>query len=86
MPTYEVTIPIAGSITFQIEAKSREVAKATAFATDSEQGDLEWEMYEHIASGHVLHAPINNVIVTLIDDKINDYRNVIDELSDESQE
>jgi hypothetical protein len=73
MALYEVTIPIAGSITFQIEAESREAAKATAFATDSElrirsnKGDLEWEMYEHIASGHVLHAPINNVIVTLLE-------------------
>ena len=71
MALYEVTIPIAGSITFQIEAESAAKAREAAFGTNigSNKGDLEWEMYDHIASGHVLHAPINNVIVTLLENE-----------------
>ena len=43
MALYEVKIPIAGSITFEIEADSESNAITEAFNTDADKGDVEWD-------------------------------------------
>jgi hypothetical protein len=43
MALYEVNIPIAGSITFEIEADSESDAITEAFNTDADKGDVEWD-------------------------------------------
>jgi hypothetical protein len=43
MALYEVNIPIAGSITFEIEADSESDAITKAFNTDADKGDVEWD-------------------------------------------
>ena len=68
MALYEVKIPIAGSITFEIEADSESDAIVEAFNTDADKGDVEWDTFEKISSGNILYAPLNKVKVFLLDD------------------
>lgn len=64
---YIVTIPIAGSISFEVEAEDEAGAKEAAwdlFGDEGpEAGQLEWELLDHIVEGNVLHAPCNDVTV-----------------------
>lgn len=72
MALYAVKIPIAGSITFEIEADSEKEAIATAFNTDADEGEVEWDTFKQIVSGNILQAPLNRVKVSLLDDGIED--------------
>ena len=65
---YIVSIPIAGKITFLVEAESEEEAVKKAWDADPDLGDAEWEMMEHICEGNVLYASYNDVKVELEDE------------------
>ncbi len=60
---YYVTIPIAGSANFLVEATSEDDAKKKAWeAIDKgEEPEIEWEYHERIVSGNVLHASCNEI-------------------------
>lgn len=58
MKTYLVTIPIAGHISFEVEAENEEAAKEAAWATDSKHGEVTWDMLDTFAQGNVCHCPI----------------------------
>lgn len=68
MATYTVSIPIAGAIHVQVEAKSESEAKERAWEKINEEagdaGDVEWEFFDVITEGNVSHAPLNEVGVS----------------------
>jgi hypothetical protein len=55
--TYIVTIPIAGHISFEIEAETEEAAIQSAWDADPDNGDVTWEMLESFGQGNVCHCP-----------------------------
>lgn len=57
MSTYQVTMPIAGHIIFEIEAESEKEAIEKAWETDASEGELSWEMMEQFNQGNVCHCP-----------------------------
>ncbi len=57
MKTYIVTIPIAGHISFNIEAENADAAKELAWNTDSEHGEVTWDMLDTFGQGNVCHCP-----------------------------
>lgn len=69
---YTVAIPIAGSVSIEVEAVDEEAAIAEAWeAYGSVEGDreeagqrIEWEAYETLSEGNVLHASQNEIEVT----------------------
>lgn len=65
--TYCVIIPIAGSITIDVEADDEDGARDAAWEKISEEGekagDVTWEYFDKLTSGNVLYAPINEVEV-----------------------
>ena len=65
MSKYNVSIPIAGSIAFQVEASSEKEAIEIAFQTDIEEGDVEWEMYETLCQGNVLSPRQNKIEISI---------------------
>jgi hypothetical protein len=54
---YIVTIPIAGHISFEIEAETEEAAIKAAWDADTDNGDVTWEMLESFGEGNVCHCP-----------------------------
>lgn len=67
MKTYEVTLPIAGIAYITVQAESEEDAIAKAMEEVSRDDIEEWEAFERIVSGNVLHAPINDAEAVEID-------------------
>jgi len=67
MKTYEVEIPIAGSICIEVEAEDREAAIKAAWESidinGEGAGEITWEYYEQITRGNVLYAPLNEIEV-----------------------
>jgi len=61
---YLVSIPIAGSIHFEIEAESKTEAEEKAWEMDPDDGEVEWEMHRVICAGNVLHVAQNEVEVS----------------------
>jgi hypothetical protein len=59
-------MPIAGTITFAINADSEKAAIEAAAHLDAEQGEMEWDICNPIVSGHVLYAPLNKANATLL--------------------
>lgn len=57
MKTYVVTIPIAGHISFEIEAEDEKAAEKAAWGSDVKEGDLSWDMLESFGEGNVCHCP-----------------------------
>jgi hypothetical protein len=69
MKTYLVTFPIAGHLSFEVEAESEEQAKDMAYELEAEKGELEYEILEKFNSGNVCHCPSPwETDVYLIDD------------------
>ena len=72
MAKYTVAIPIAGSISIDVEADDEEAAIAEAWeAYGTVEGDreeagqrLEWEAYETMTDGNVNHFGQNEIEVT----------------------
>lgn len=65
---YYVSIPIAGTATFEVEAANAKAAKKKVWdvvESDAEP-DVEWEYFETLCDGNVLHASVNEIAVTLI--------------------
>lgn len=62
-----VSIPIAGAIHVEVEAKSQDEAIEAAWAKvdeapkPDEVGEIEWEYMNHITTGNVCHAPLNSI-------------------------
>ena len=69
---YRVTHPIAGHVTVEVEANSRQEAiekTPDAFfeMSDDEQAEsLQWDWHEKIAEGHVLYAELNEVEIEVL--------------------
>lgn len=70
MSKYIVSIPIAGSVTVEVEADSAKAAKDAAWqkvdefdSEDDENFDITWEFFECITEGNVSHAPLNEIDV-----------------------
>ena len=57
MNTYIVTIPIAGHITFEIEAETPAEAESKAWAAPTEEGDVSWEMLNSFGRCNVCSCP-----------------------------
>ena len=58
MKTYIVTIPIAGHVSFEVEAENEDAAKTAAWAMDAgTEGELSWETLETFGRGNVCHCP-----------------------------
>jgi hypothetical protein len=65
--SYTVIIPIAGSISIEVEAEDKAKAIDAAWAKIDEQasdaGEVEWEFLTRIAEGNVCYAPVTNTRV-----------------------
>jgi len=63
MARYSVEIPIAGSMTIEVEADSEESAIEAGWARFHEEGpdafDVSWEALSHVTNGNVCSAPCN---------------------------
>lgn len=57
MKTYIVTIPIAGHISFEVEAENETAAKDAAWNSETDQGELTWGMLDCFGHGNVCHCP-----------------------------
>jgi hypothetical protein len=59
MKTYIVTIPIAGHVSFEVEAENEDSAKAAAWEKDptSKDAELSWEQLETFGRGNVCYCP-----------------------------
>lgn len=68
MNTYRVSIPIAGSASFEVEAASAREAKKKVWEVLEEgvEPEVEWEYFETICDGNVLHPLMNEVEVQRI--------------------
>jgi hypothetical protein len=68
MKKYLVAIPIAGTFYIEVEAENAEDAKDVAFdkvgVDGPEAGTAEWEFFERITTGNILHAPQNEIYAT----------------------
>jgi len=66
--TYVVSVPIAGAIHIQVKAKSESEARHLAWERINDDGpdagDVEWEFFDALTEGNVLHAPLNEVEVS----------------------
>lgn len=64
--TFVVSIPIAGTVSFEVEAEDEETAKAAAWAKieGGEDGEVTWEFFETLVDGNCLNVPQNEVEVT----------------------
>ena len=63
MKRYNVSIPIAGTITFNVEAEDEKEAIEKAWDGSIDDGELEYELYEHLAEGNVRHFWNNDIEV-----------------------
>lgn len=68
MPTYTVSIPLAGAIHIEVEAENAKAAKDAAWEKLNEEGekagDVEWEFFDTLTEGNVSHAPFNEIEAT----------------------
>jgi hypothetical protein len=67
MKKYTVVIPIAGSITIEVEAKDSMSAMDAAWvkidAEGADAGEVTWEFRTRIAEGNVCYAPVTHTYV-----------------------
>lgn len=70
MAKFIVSIPIAGSATFEVEASDAKTAKEAAWEAVNghcePKVEWEWEYLESVSSGNVCHAPLNEISVTRV--------------------
>lgn len=57
MNTYIVTIPIAGHISFEVEAETKQQAEEIAKEEDPANGELTWETLDRFNEGNVCYCP-----------------------------
>ncbi len=67
MKKYTVVIPIAGSISIEVEAEDKRRAIDAAWtkidAEAADAGEVEWEFLTRIAEGNVCYAPVTHTHV-----------------------
>lgn len=66
MKKYKVQIPIAGSITYDVEATSEEEAKSRAwdhYENNTQEPDKQWDAYEELMTGSVQNFDHNEIEV-----------------------
>jgi len=56
MALYQVTLPVAGRITFEIEADDEDAAIEKALREPERNGDLEYEILENLMRGNCCMA------------------------------
>lgn len=65
---YRVSIPIAGSVTVYVEAMNEDEATEKAWEkVGDDDAEVDWEAHEHICTGNVLHASMNDIEVDIAD-------------------
>lgn len=58
MPSYSVTIPIAGHVHITVEAESVDEAKSKALQADlGANPDIEWDTLEMFNEGNICYCP-----------------------------
>lgn len=57
MKTYTVSVPIAGHVTFKVNATSTVEAIAMAGVMETFEGDVSYEMLDRFTTGNVCHCP-----------------------------
>ena len=57
MKTYIVKIPIAGHISYEVEAENKDAAEDAAWFIDTDQGEVTWEMLTKFGQGNVCYCP-----------------------------
>lgn len=57
MKNYLVTIPIAGHITFEVNAQDTKDAENIAWETDPDMGEISWEMLKTFCNGNLSYCP-----------------------------
>lgn len=57
MNTYLVTIPIAGHLTFEVEAETPAQAITMSRDMDSDDGELQWDTLTRFHQGNVCYCP-----------------------------
>ena len=61
---YLVTIPIAGTMSVEVDAISKDEAISLAFEIEDMEPYIDtYDMYHKLTSGNVLYAPVNSVYV-----------------------
>jgi hypothetical protein len=68
MKIWLVEMPIAGSVTIEIHAETKEEAIAAFWESDLEDGEVTWEAMSQISQGNTCGAPLNSVRVSEIED------------------
>ena len=74
LKTFNIKFPIAGVLYFDnvtAENKAAAISKCYGLVTEATNQDLdpiqefngEWDMYEHIAQGSIVYAPLSHVSV-----------------------
>lgn len=69
MKKYVVSVPLAGYVSIEVEAKNAEAAKDAAWdkihdgAASKPDADITWEFFETIAEGNCCSAPLNEISV-----------------------
>ena len=73
MSKYVVQIPIAGSISIEVEAADKKAALAAAWdlintneGPAEDVGEIEWEYFDVISEGNCCHAPCNEICVSKV--------------------
>lgn len=58
MKIWNATIPIAGHVSLEVEAATKEEAQEKAFMTDlAKDGYVTWEALDSFGKGNVCHCP-----------------------------
>lgn len=67
MPTYGVTVPVAGHAWLEVVAESEDAAIQNALEVVTLDDFIEWEALEHITEGNVCYAPTWDACAQLIE-------------------
>jgi hypothetical protein len=67
VPKYTVYMPVTGRIAIEVEADTKKAAVEAAWDVEVDWKDpdldFEFEMVEHVVTGNVTHAMLNDVFV-----------------------
>ena len=69
MARYQVSLPITGMFTVEVDASSKEDAVAAALSVeyDDRYHEVEWSTVECVVEGNVFHGVLNRPNVELLD-------------------
>ncbi|WP_424974212.1 hypothetical protein [Dinoroseobacter sp. S124A] len=68
MPTFGVTLPVAGHAWLEVQAEDEDSAIETAMEVVTSEDFVEWEPLRHITQGNVCYAPTWDAEAVLVPD------------------